>query len=151
MRVTHADTVELNQLAYRYALAVDSCDAALFGAVFLPEGRLRAFHPGSEEPFADLTGPDQLAAIPNAMRDAHRHTMHMMTNHLVEIDGDSATGTVLCTARHLDLDGANALNVNIRYEDRYARHDGAWKIADRCIRFLWSERHAATDSGFGGE
>lgn len=143
------DVTALNQLAYRYAAAVDGCNVALFQSVFTARGRLRAYHPGAEVPFADLTGPDQLAAIPNSMRGAHRHTMHMMTNHLVESEGDGATGTVLCTARHLDPDGASALNVNIRYVDRYEREDGAWKIADRQIRFLWSERHAAVDSGFG--
>ena len=76
-------------------------------------------------------------------------TMHIMTNHLVDINGESATGTVLCTARHLTLDRENAMNVMIRYIDRYERRDGAWKITDRQIRFLWSEQHTAIDSGFG--
>ena len=144
------DIVELNQLAYRYAAAVDSCDVALFQSVFLPDGRLRAYHPDADEPFVDLTGSAQLAAIPDAMRGAHRHTAHMMTNHLVEIDGDVATGQVLCTARHLsrDTDHPASLNVIIRYIDRYARIKGHWKIADRQIRFLWSEKHEVTDSGF---
>jgi hypothetical protein len=39
--------------------------------------------------------------------------------------------------------------VIIRYVDRYARIGGEWRIADRQIRFLWSERHDATDSGMG--
>ena len=144
-----ADIIELNQLAYRYAAAIDGCDGAALAALFAPNGRLRAYHPGQEAPFADLTGPEQLPAIANAMRGAYRHTMHMMTNHLVDIAGDSASGTVLCTARHLDPDGASALNVQIRYEDRYIRLAGVWKITDRRIRFLWSERHDAVDSGFG--
>lgn len=145
------DTVELNQLAYRYAAAVDRCDIPLFQSVFLPDGRLRAYHPNAENPFADLCGSDQLAAIPNAMRDAHRHTTHMMTNHLVDVNGDQGTGEVLCTARHLSLDKENpvSLNVIIRYIDQYQRHRGDWKIADRQIRFLWSEVHNTTDSGFG--
>lgn len=40
-------------------------------------------------------GGQQLAAIPNAMRGAYRHTTHMMTNHLVEADGDDAIDEVL--------------------------------------------------------
>jgi len=145
------DVIELNQLAYRYAKAVDSCDVELFQAAFHPEGRLRSYHPDTEEPFADLTGHEQLAAIPDTMRGMFRHTTHMMMNHLVEIDGDEATGEVLCTARHLSVDSEEptSLNVIIRYVDRYERRNGAWKIADRKIRFLWSERHAVVDSGFG--
>jgi hypothetical protein len=141
------DIVELNQLAYRYAAAVDACDVALFQSVFTPDARLRSYHPGAEQPFADLIGHDQLATIPNAMRGMHGATTHMMTNHLVDVQEDEASGEVLCTARHLE--GASSINVIIRYVDRYARHQGSWRIADRQIRFLWSERHEVTDSGMG--
>jgi len=143
------DITQINQLAYRYAAAIDACDVAMLQTVFTPSGRLRSYHPGAEEPFADLVGSDQLAAVPNAMRGAHRHTMHQMTNHLVDVAGDQATGSLLCTARHLDTDGGAALNVMIRYVDRYEREGGVWKIADRQIFFLWSERHDTADSGFG--
>ena len=141
------DVVELNQLAYRYAAAVDACDVDLFLSVFTPDARLRSYHPDADEPFADLTGHAQLAAIPNTMRGLYRATTHMMTNHLVDVDGDEGAGQVLCTARHLE--GASSINVIIRYVDRYARAGGEWRIADRQIRFLWSERHEVTDSGMG--
>ena len=144
-----SDVIELNQLAYRYAAAVDACDEAAFLAVFAPDARLRSYHPGAAEPFADLAGHAQLATIPNTMRGMYRATTHMMTNHLVDVAGDEANGEVLCAARHLELDGASTINVFIRYVDRYQRHRGAWRIADRQIRFLWSERHAVTDSGMG--
>jgi hypothetical protein len=147
MRMHERDVVALNQLAYRYAAGVDACDVALFVSVFTEDGRLRSYHPGAEEPFADLAGHDQLAAVPNTMRGMYGATTHMMTNHLVEAEGEGATGQVLCTARHLE--GESAINVIIRYVDRYARAGGEWRIADRQIRFLWSERHAVTDSGMG--
>ena len=145
--MANEDVVALNQLAYRYAKAVDSCDVALFQSIFTPDGRMRSYHPDAEQPFADLTGRAQLAVVPDTMRGMYGATTHMMTNHLVEVDGDSATGEVLCTARHLE--GATSINVIIRYIDRYARHQGEWRIADRQIRFLWSERHEVTDSGMG--
>jgi ketosteroid isomerase-like protein len=142
------DVVELNQLAYRYAAAVDACDVALFQSVFTPEARLRSYHPEADQPFADLTGHEQLATIPNTMRGMYRATTHMMTNQrVIAVEGDSASGEVLCTARHLE--GASSINVVIRYVDRYARYQGEWRIADRQIRFLWSERHEVTDSGMG--
>lgn len=141
------DVTELNQLAYRYAAAVDACDVDLFLSVFAPDARLRSYHPGADTPFADLTGHGQLAAIPDTMRGMYGATTHMMTNHLVEVDGDEARGQLLCTARHLE--GATSINVIIRYVDRYARIGGEWRIADRQIRFLWSERHDVTDSGMG--
>jgi ketosteroid isomerase-like protein len=145
------DVIELNQLAYRYAAAVDACDVDAFLAVFTPDARLRSYHPDAEKPFADLGGHAQLASIPNAMRGMFRRTAHMMTNHLVETDGDAATGTLLCIARHLNIDprDTEVLVVVIRYVDRYERSRGEWRIAERGIHFLWSERHQAVDSGLG--
>lgn len=147
------DIIEINQLAYRYAAAVDACDVAAFLSVFTPEARLRSYHPDTEEPFADLTGHQHLVSIPNAMRNMFRDTAHMMTNHMIEVDGDSATGSLLCTARHLSIDPSipAALTVMIRYVDRYEKHEGAWRIADRQIRFLWSERHDVVDSSFADQ
>ena len=101
------------------------------------------------KPFADFSGHDELQIIPGRMQDMFAQTMHVMTNHLVDVDGERATGTVMCTARHLTLDRENSMNVMIRYIDNYERRDEAWKIADRQIRFLWSEQHAAIDIGFG--
>jgi SnoaL-like domain len=145
------DVVALNQLAYRYAAAIDTCDVVALQSVFTLTGRLRSYQPNALEPFADLVGHTQLAAIPNAMRGRYRHTAHMMTNHLVDFDADGARGRVLCMARHLSADPADpgSINVVIRYVDRYERVDGRWLIADREIRFLWSERHAVADSGMG--
>ena len=74
-----------------------------------------------------------------------------MMNHLVDVDGDTATGSLLCTARHLNVDDEtrSALVVVIRYVDRYERRDGRWRISDREVRFLWSEQHPVmVDSGF---
>jgi ketosteroid isomerase-like protein len=149
--MAHRDTIELNQLAYRYAAAVDACDVDAFLAVFTPGARLRSYHPDAEEPFADLTGHARLASIPITMREMFRRTAHSMTNHLVEAAGDTAAGTSLCTARHLGIDphDTEVLVVVIRYVDRYERFGGEWRIADRRIHFLWSERHQAVDSGLG--
>jgi hypothetical protein len=148
--VSAEDILALNRLAYRYAAAVDACDGEAFLAVFASDARLRSWQPDAAEPFVDLAGHEQLALVPKVMRDLYRRTAHLMTNHLVEIDGDRASGTVLCTARHLhkDPNDRNVLVVFIRYVDRYARAAEGWRIADREIRFLWSERHEMVDAGF---
>jgi hypothetical protein len=148
--LSDSDELALRRLAYRYAAAVDACDVDALLDVFHADGRLRSYQPDAEEPFADVVGHEQLAGIPNLMRAMFRRTAHQMTNHLVDVDGDTATGTLLCSARHLsaDADDRSALVVVIRYEDRYDRRDGVWRISDRRIRFLWSERHPVVDSGF---
>jgi hypothetical protein len=144
------DVVELNQLAYRYAAAADAGDIGAFVGVFHPEACLRSYQPDSDEPFVDLTGHEQLAMVPDALRSMFRCTAHQMMNHLVEVEGDEASGTVLCTARHLsaDRDDRGVMTVILRYHDRYERRDGTWRISDREIRFLWTERHDLADPEF---
>jgi hypothetical protein len=143
-----SDIVELNQLAYRYAAAVDARDVDAFLDVFASDGRMRSYHPGADEPFAEAVGHEQLKSAPSTMDAMFGLTVHQMTNHLVDIDGDSASGTVLCTARHLSKDPSNhsAWVVIIRYVDQYERRDGRWRITDREIRFLWNERHEIGES-----
>lgn len=149
--MTVADVQELNRLAYRYALAVDMSDEAGFLDVFHPDGRMRVYHPDAEAPFIDHAGHELLGKVLPTMRTMYRRTAHLMTNHLVDFDGDGDTagGTLLCTARHLMKDPANTdvLVVVIRYVDRYERRAGTWRILDRQIRFLWSERDLMVDSG----
>ena len=49
--MSDADVIALNQLAYRYAAAVDAGDVDAFLAVFHPDGRLRSF--GFDVPWTD--------------------------------------------------------------------------------------------------
>ena len=141
--------IELNQLAYRYAAAVDAQDADAFAGVFSPNGRLKTYHPDQAEPFAEQQGREALASVPRTMSGMYRKTAHLMNNHMVELAGDEASGSLLCTARHLSADPTDmsVLTVVIRYLDRYVRLDGAWFIDERQIRFLWSERTPCVDSG----
>src|SRR5690348_3895604 len=106
---------------------------------------MRSFAADAEEPFSDVEGHEELAAVPGTTRRMFRRTAHQMTNHLVRVDGDTATGSLLCAARFLSADpaDADAAGVNvIRYVDRYERRAGEWRIAERELHFLWSERHA---------
>lgn len=138
------DRSELNELAYRYAAAADARDREAFLSVFSVDGRLSTFAPNAAEPFAVQTGHEELARIPAVMRDRFTATMHVMTNHLLEIDGDTAIGSIYCSARHLFSNpmGGMDLVVLIRYQDRYRRDGGEWKILDREIHFLWSETYS---------
>ena len=141
--MSDSDVLALQQLAYRSAEAVDTGDVGGFLGVFHPDARVRSFAPDAGEPFSDVAGHDQLASMPETTRRMFRRTFHQMTNHLVNVDGDTATGTLLCAARFLSsdpVDDSAGVNV-IRYVDRYERRSGEWRIAEREIHFLWSERH----------
>ena len=148
-RMADSDVVQLNQLAYRYAAAVDACDVDAFLEPVRPACAAAQLPGRCRGAVAELV--TQQGACPHTMRQMFGCAAHQMTYHLVDVDGATATGTLLCAARHLSTDPddvAAFVNV-IRYVDRYDRRTGSWRICDReKIRFLWSERHLLVDSGF---
>lgn len=146
--MSERDVFELNQLAYRYAYAVDTLDPEAFAGVFTPNGVMKIYHPDEPEPYMAQQGHEALAGVPRTMSGMYRKTAHLMTNHMISVTGDEATGSLLCTARHLAKHPADmtVLTVVIRYIDRYVRLNGAWRIDERQIRFLWSEHTQCVDA-----
>ena len=91
-----------------------------------------------------MAGPDELREVMKLL-SSYSTTFHLMANHTCEIEGALATGEVYCLAHHLTEEGAagdNTLMV-IRYRDRYAKLDGAWRFARRDVMRQWTEHHAA--------
>lgn len=120
-----ADRLAIRELAERYARAVDRRDWELARALFSDDAVLVG-------PRFELVGRD---AILRGLRSVERYraTFHAVTNQLVEIGGDEASGETYCLASHLfERDGvARKLDWGIRYQDRFRRVDGAWRIARR--------------------
>jgi hypothetical protein len=71
--------------------------------------------------------------------------MHMLGQSMYEQDGDRATGEVYCLAHHLDpaLNGPSNYVMYMRYEDRYRRVDGQWRIETRRVNIDWTDRRIA--------
>jgi ketosteroid isomerase-like protein len=127
------DRLALRELAYRYARAVDRRDWALAGELFT-EGCV-LLGPGYE-----LVGRDAILAGLRRI-DQFRATQHSVHNQLVEVTGDRATGETYCTAHHLYERGGRVrkLSWGIRYQDRCARQDGAWRYERRELLLDWSQ------------
>jgi len=128
-----ADRLAIRELACRYARAVDRRDWALARSLFSDDAVLVG-------PRFELVG---LEAILRGLRSVERYraTFHAVVNQLVEIQGDEASGETYCLANHLlERDGqARKLDWGIRYQDRYRRVDGAWRIARRELIVDWEQ------------
>jgi ketosteroid isomerase-like protein len=126
---------QLRELAAGYALAADDRDPDAFVALFCPNGVLTVVR-GERE--VTLSGRDELRRVPGQL-GRYERTFHLVGQSHYQVDGDTATGTVYCTANHL-LDGVNAV-MHMRYRDRYAMgDDGRWCIESRRAVVEWSER-----------
>ena len=114
----------IQQLAIRYALAVDSRDLDAWVACFRPDVDMGRRGSGREV-LRQYLDP--------MVRGFHR-SVHQICGHRVEFAADdpasdSATGSVYCRAEHEV--GERWIVMAIRYLDDYARVDGEWFFSRR--------------------
>lgn len=118
------DMLEIQQLAYRYAISADSKDAETMASLF-----------------ADITGDDGHGMTHDQLvsRFTHSFSRSPMTilnvgNHLIDMDPDDpdrAQGTVYCRCE-AEFNGSWLIQ-QICYLDRYIRQDGQWRF--------WTRKH----------
>ncbi|MEX2207131.1 MAG: nuclear transport factor 2 family protein [Myxococcota bacterium] len=130
------DIAEISQLLYRYARAIDAKDWKALEQIFTPEARIHyAVERGAELRFAEL-GP----WLAQAMR-IFKATQHVITNPLVEIDGERARCTSYLTGTHVQVrreGGARVLTTEgSRYSDELVRTRLGWRIASRKLERTW--------------
>lgn len=136
------DLVLLRQLVDRYADAVDRRDTEAFGALFGDSGSLTLPPLGGGQP-ATLAGASVTTSLePLAV---YERTFHHVGAAVFEVDGDSATGRVQCSAHHYERthNGPIDLVMYIVYQDEYRRSDPGWTFASRVVDVRWTEAHPA--------
>ncbi len=69
---------------------------------------------------------------------------HMVSNHVVAIDGDNATCMCYFQAQHVRESASGGSNFIIAgtYEDELLRVNGNWKITSRVLTKVWTEGNA---------
>jgi hypothetical protein len=148
MPATPAERFELRDLVDAYATAIDERDTDLLVSLFTPDAQLFVVEDGREQELARYRGSAELALLMDRLGQ-YGPTMHVLSNHRVRVDANSATGVVYCLAHHLaERDGATQdLVMMIRYFDRYARagEGEEWKIAERKIVRYWDELRPILD------
>ena len=138
-----AERLALRDLVDAYGASADRRDPATFTALFLPDATLTVHH--GESPPVAYVGHDRLAEIPERL-GRYRQTLHLMSNHRVDIDGDTAEGEAACQAHHLtDQEGGTVdLVMTIRYRDTYSRTVSGWRFATRQVHILWRSEGPVT-------
>ena len=126
---TNDDLLELQQLLARYAVKMTQNDVEGVVGVFTPDGTYSAF--GDAFPLDQF--PDLVAAAPKGL--------FMTGMPLIEIDGDTGTGTQPLCFVH---DATHDMRIGY-YNDTYARTDAGWRIKTRKMTFI--RRSGEHDSG----
>lgn len=133
---TTADLVQLRRLVDRYGMAVDQRDVAGLVSLFADGGELLVRWRGSNET-VEFTGA-RLGAL-MAVVAPYEVTLHTVTNHVADVDGDVATGRTYCTAHHLRTDqrGPSTMTLHVAYDDEYVRTYDGWRFSTRRCELLW--------------
>jgi len=131
----------IRDLALRYALCIDKGDPDGFIALFADGAEIRIYLMDRAEPLAVVRGAAEFADLVNTIHTSYHATMHIVTNHLVSVDADDATGTAYCLAHHYYRaeDRSESEVLPVRYNDRYVRGADGWQFLSREIHRLWTE------------
>ena len=127
------DRREILDCIMTYCRGIDRLDADLLRSVF---------HPGALDDHSIFVGPAE--AFVDWVIDFHtthqQRTMHLITTHRCELDGDTAHAETYYLYRALNREAPFHNNSIGRYIDRFEKRDGRWKIAARlCTVDIYDE------------
>jgi uncharacterized protein (TIGR02246 family) len=113
------DRDAIRDLYARYCFHIDTGTAEQWAALFTPQGEFG----GVGDP---VIGTEALTAFASGSLASGMNTHHLVTNEVIDVQGDSATGSASLA---LYMSGSPALIG--RYQDSLERVDGQWRFASR--------------------
>lgn len=126
------DEREIRDLIIRYAQRLDARDHRGYAALFAREGRWSGR-------MGDVIGPEAIEAMlveefgPTPEGFVNTRNFHLMSNILIEVDGDRATAESRLVYFARTADAKPGPMLAGRYYDELVREDGKWRFAFRRV------------------
>lgn len=147
------DAEQIRALTYEYTFRLDGGDFAGV-AELLGEGSLRMSAKGmDEEAMRGAAEIERFYADQVVTYDGDPRTRHVISNHVVDVDGDAASGRCYFTVLMKPPRQPIRIVVCGRYFDSFERVDGHWRFREKVIRvdyltdigshFVIDDEHAA--------
>jgi hypothetical protein len=129
------DKQEIYEVVLRYCRGIDRIDMDLVRSCYWPK---------AVDHHTGFTGTrdDYIAWVEPLVR-GFTGTMHLVGNHLVEVEGDTARSETYGTAYHWGEPATDARQnfvTGFRYLDKFERRKGVWRIARRHAVREWTHR-----------
>lgn len=129
-----ADVVAIQQLLYKYVIAVDSRQPELLLDCFTEDARIEL----AGAPFAS---PKDFVSNTGGVLAGFDATQHDISAPLVQVEGDVAFSRCYFTAQHVrnDLVPEAFLLVGGTYDDELVRSEKGWRITQRIGTPSWMD------------
>ena len=130
------DIEAIRQALASYARGIDRQDHDLVLSAYWPDGwDAHGSHEGSPQAFAEFV---------------RRHwaifrMQHFFGQSRIELDGSFANVESYFTAHHRLVEENREYVLGGRYNDRFEKRDGMWKVLDRVVVFDWRKQWDTTD------
>jgi 3-phenylpropionate/cinnamic acid dioxygenase small subunit len=125
-----ADRLAISDVLIRYATALDTRNWDLFRTCFTDDCVCDYDPVGPREGYADFE------ALARGYVEPLAATQHLVTNHVIEISGDTATARSYAHAMHVSATGAQFVIAGA-YEDELVRTSDGWRIRHRKFPISW--------------
>lgn len=126
------DEREIRDLLIRYAQRLDNRDHKGYARLFARDGRWSG-------KLGDYTGPEAIEKMlvetfgPTPEGFENTNNFHLMSNVVIEVDGDRATAHSRITYFERSPESRPAAMLAGRYEDELVREDGRWRFKHRHV------------------
>lgn len=120
-----ADRHAISDVLVRFATGIDSRDWPLFRTVFTDDCHVVMGDYGTFE------GADAITEFEEASHAQAGHTLHRLTNQVIDVDGDRARARTYVDAWIMSMDNASGINAIGYYDDELVRTHAGWRIACR--------------------
>jgi len=135
-----ADRHAIEDVLIRYATALDSRDWSLLASCFTENGVTDYQELGGVN-----AGPDAIIATCHGALSGLDASQHLISNMVVELDGDRARAACYFQAQHVyaGADGGDNFLVGGTYRDRLIRTADGWRIEHRTLEPTWQDGNPA--------
>ena len=132
------DKADIQDTILKYATGIDTCNWTLYRSIFADEVAID-FSSYNGNPGTTMSGDDWAAGV-QLMLPGFDATQHVLTNFVIDLDGDEAVATVYMKAEHFiaNSEGDNSHTLGGYYVHRLKRHGAYWKIHATTLNVTWS-------------